>query len=126
MWNPKDQERKRTERLRGWILYLLYKARPQPIELALLLDLLDARNFPVSRRRLAEEVDYLRSLRLLRIFPMHAEEELDEVKQAKLMQRYSDCDSDTELGAVIGARLTAAGINFQEGVDPMTGLQRVE
>lgn len=126
MWNPKDQERKRTERLRGWIIYLLYKARPQPLELALLIELLDARNFPVSRRRLAEEVDYLRSLRLLRIFPMHAEEVLDDVKQAKLMQRYSDCESDSELGQVVAARLTAAGINFQEGVDTLVGMQRVE
>jgi hypothetical protein len=126
MWNPKDQERKRTERRRGWIIYFLYKARPQPIELASLMELLDAYNFPVSRRRLAEEVDYLRSLRLLRIFPMHAEVELDDVGQAKLMQRYADCESDGELGAVVGARLTAAGINFQEGVDTLTGMQRVE
>jgi hypothetical protein len=126
MWNPRDQERSRTERTRGWIIYLLYKARPQPLELALLSTLLDARNLPLTRRRLAEEVDYLRSLRLLRIFPMQAEEELDDIRQAKLMQRYSDCDSDVELGLVVGARLTAAGINFQEGNDKPVGLQRVE
>jgi hypothetical protein len=126
MWNPREQERNRTERLRGWIIYLLYKARPQPIELSLLIELLDARNYPVTRRRLSEEVDYLRSLRFLRVFPMHAEEELDDVKQAKLMQRYSDCGSDVELGQAVGARLTAAGINFQEGTDKPVGLQRVE
>jgi hypothetical protein len=126
MWNSRDQERKRTERVRGYIIYLLYKARPRPLELALLADLLDARNFPVSRRRLAEEVDYLRSLRFLRIFPLDAESELSEVEQAKLMQRYPDCDSDAEMGMVLAARLTTAGINFQEGTTLPDGLQRVE
>jgi hypothetical protein len=126
MLDLKKLEQKRTERRRGWILYLLYKARPHPMELLTLMELLDAANFPVTRRKLAEELDYLRSLRLVRVFPTGAEAELDEVKQAKAIQRYAECESDEEMRQVLCARLTAAGINFQEGLEVLTGLQRVQ
>ena len=72
MLTQKDVERNRTERIRGYIIYLLYTAHPNPLEWQVLIELLDARNFPLTRRRLAKEIDYLRSLRLLRVFPMHA------------------------------------------------------
>ncbi|PYS88989.1 MAG: hypothetical protein DMF64_18975 [Acidobacteria bacterium] len=91
-----------------------------------MIHLLDSRNYPLTRRRLAEEVDYLRSLRLIRLFPSTAEEELDEVKQAKLIQRYADCDSDDEMGDVVCARITTAGINFQDGIADHPGIARVE
>ena len=126
MWNPRQQDQERTERLRGWIVYLLYMSRPKALELASLTRLLDRRNLPVSRRRLAEEIDYLRSLRLIRVFNIDAEEELTEVQQAKLVQKYSDCDSDEEMGTVLCARITTAGINFQQGIEAQTGLARVE
>lgn len=126
MWNQKQQQRERNERLRGWIIYLLYKAKPRPLELAVLTSLLDARNFPLSRRRLAEEIDYLRSLKMLRLFPSCSDEELDDVKQAKLTQRYADTDNDREMGEALCARVTAAGINFQDGVTDMAGITRVE
>jgi hypothetical protein len=80
----------------------------------------------MSRRRLAEELDYLRSLRILRIFPLGATQELDEVEQAKLIQRYSDCESDEEVGKTLCARLTAAGINYQDGIEDFKGIHRVE
>jgi hypothetical protein len=126
MWNRKDQQRQRNERIRGWIIYFLYQARPGLIECPVLINLLDARNLPLTRRRLAEELDYLRSLRLLRIFPATAEQELDEVKQAKLIQRYVDTDSDGEMGDVLCARITTAGINFQDGLTEHPGIARVE
>lgn len=126
MLDLKTLEQKRTERRRGWIIYLLYKARPHPMELHTLTELLDSANFPVTRRKLAEELDYLRSLRLVRVFPSGAETEMDEVTQAKLIQRYAECESDEEMRKVLCARLTAAGINFQEALDPITGLQRVQ
>jgi len=127
MWNPKDQQRERNERLRGWIVYFLYKARPKPLELVTLMRLLDSRNHPCSRRRLAEEIDYLRSLRLIRIFPSMAEEELDEVKQTKWVQRFADSNSDEDVGDSLCARITRAGINFQDGTThSITGIMRVE
>lgn len=126
MWNPRQQQRERNERLRGWILYFLFHARPRPLELPTLVRLLDRRNYPLSRRRLAEELDYLRSLRLLRVFPACSEEELDDVRQAKLIQRYADTDNDEEMGDVLCARITTAGINFQDGVTTHDGLTRVE
>lgn len=126
MWNQKAQERDRNERLRGWIIYFLYKARPKPLELASLRDLLDQRNFPLSRRRLAEELDYLRALRFLRLFPSTADTELDEIKQAKWIQRYADTESDEEMGDCLCARITTAGINYQDGVTNMDGIKRVD
>lgn len=126
MWDQKQQQRERNERLRGWVIYLLYKAKPRPLELAVLTRLLDARNYPLSRRRLAEEIDYLRSLNMLRVFPSCSDEELDTVKQAKLVQRYADTDDDSEMIEVLCARITAAGINFQDGLTDMAGITRVE
>lgn len=127
MWNQKDQQRERNERLRGWILYFLYHARPRPLELATLLKLLDRRNFPLSRRRLAEELDYLRALRVLRVFPALADTELDEVQQARWIQRYADTIDDGELGDTLCARVTTAGINFQDGTTQrIDGITRVE
>lgn len=126
MWNQKAQERERKERLRGWIIYLLYKAKPKPVELASLRRMLDRVNLPLTRRRLAEEIDYLRSLKLIRIFPSCSESELDDMQQAKLIQRYCDTESDEEMGEVICARLTTAGINFQDGMNDVQGISRVE
>jgi len=126
MWDQKQQRREHNERLRGWIVYLLYKAKPKPLEMAVLTRLLDSRNFPLSRRRLAEEIDYLRSLKFLRVFPSCSDEELDEVKQTKLIQRYSATDDDGEMGDSLCARITTAGINFQDGVNDMDGVMRVE
>jgi len=124
-WSRADQERERIKRLRGWILNFLYKARPRPVELVVLIRLLDRVNYPVSRTTLAEELDYLRGLNLLRIFPMESSKEHDDVEQAKLIQKYVLCDSDEEMGLVLSARISAAGVNFCEGQD-ITGVDRVE
>ena len=127
MWNQRQQQREHNERLRGWIIYFLSKSRPRPLEMPVLMRLLDRQNYPLTRRRLAEEVDYLRSLRLLRVFPSDAEQELDDVKQAKLCQRYADSESDDEMGVVLCVRITTAGINWQDGIPPtMDGISRVE
>lgn len=96
------------------------------MDMDLLMRLLDKRNLPVSRRRLSEEIDYLRSLRLLRIFPASAESDLDDVAQAKLIQRYADTDDIEEFGDSLCARISTAGINFQDGVNDIPGVCRVE
>jgi hypothetical protein len=126
MFSNKAQQRERTESLRGWVVYFLYKARPKPLEFPSLLRLLDRRNYPLSRRRLAEELDYLQSLKLLRVFPTTANAELDDVQQAKWIQKYADSDSDEEIGDVLCARITTAGINFQDGLNEHVGISRVE
>jgi hypothetical protein len=121
----KAQERARTERLRGWILYLIYMSRPNHLELDTLMRLLDSRNLPVTRRRLAGEVDYLRGLRLLKISLGSAQSDLDESRQSRLIHRYADSDRE-DVDAVCVA-LTAAGINFHEGFEQdLTGIVRVE
>jgi hypothetical protein len=126
MLTLREQEQERIERMRGWLILFLYKAKPKPLELPTLIRLMDRRNFPLTRRRLAEELDYLRSLRFVRVFNSEAEQELDEIQQAKLVQRYADCESDSEMGTVLCARITTAGINFQESTKPWEGIQRVE
>jgi hypothetical protein len=96
------------------------------MELSVLMRALDRVNFPLSRHRLGIELDYLRSERFIRIFSATDESELDEVKQAKLIQRYTECESDTEMGLVLCARITAVGTNFQEGRNNHAGIQRIE
>ena len=126
MWNSRAHQRERTERLRGWIVCFLYTARPRPLELASIWRLLDRQNFPVTRRRLAEEIDYLRSVRLLSVFPADTDTEVDKVSQAKLIQRFSETDSDEDAGFVLSARITSAGINFPDGLTEMAGVARVD
>jgi hypothetical protein len=121
----KAHKREQIERLRGWIIYLLYKARPRHVEFDSLQRLLDKFNLPVTRLRLAEEIDYLRSLRLVKVSLGHSQPELEEGQQTRHIQRYADADrEDVSLAC---ASLTAAGINFQEELDQMTtGIARVD
>lgn len=126
MSSLKQQERERIERLRGWILNFLYLQIPKPIEMPILLRLLDRQNFPLTRRRLAEQLDYLCSLRFIRVFAAGDEQERDSVQQAKLIQRYADTESDKEMGQTLCARITTAGVNFHEGVEDSKGIHRVE
>jgi hypothetical protein len=108
------------------IILLLYAAKPKSLELSSLMRLLDRRNYPCSRRRLGEELDYLRSNRLLRLFPVTESADLSDVEQAKLIQRYVECDSDEEMGQVLAARITTSGIDFQEDSSIKPGIARVE
>lgn len=124
MSQAKIQQRERIERLRGWIIYLLYNARPQHLELDSLQRLLDHYNLPTTRQRLAEEIEYLRSLRFVKVSLGQKEPEIDEAQQSRFIQRYADMDRN-EVNLVC-ATLTAAGINFQEGLDNITGLARIE
>lgn len=124
MHNDQKQLRKlENMRRRGWIIYLLFASRPKPLAFAALIELLDARNIPMSHRRFSEEMDYLRSLGLLRVFPLGHEEEYTNVQQTKLIQRY--CDSDGELADSCCACLTVKGVQFQEGDFEELGLTRV-
>lgn len=108
------------------IILLLYLYKPKPLELATLITLLDARNYPISRRRLGEEIDYLRSNRLIRIFPIDSISELDEREQSLLIQKYIDCESDFEMRQIVAAKITTSGIDFQEGTAVKQGIARVE
>ena len=105
MWDHKQQAREQTERLRGWILAFLVKAKPKPLEFPSLFRLLDKVNHPVSRRRLAQEIDYLRSLNLLRVFPCDETAELTEMQQTRLIQRYTDTDTIAKVGEEVGTEV---------------------
>ncbi len=122
----KTQQREELAHKRGWIVYLLYLRRPSPISAARLWKMLDKQNVYFSRRTLGEELDYLRSLRLIDVFPQGATKKFDEVAQALLIQRYIEVQSDEEMGQVMSARITSAGINFQLGDTDHAGITRVE
>ena len=126
MLTLKEQELQRIERLRGWIVYLIYKNRPEPVELAVLTDSLDKFNFPLSRRNLAIELNYLRSKGLLVVFPLNGSDLLDRVEQAKLLQRYSSTESDSEMKRSLCVLLTSLGDDFQEHNATASGITRVE
>lgn len=122
-FDPKQQRKIEGEKRRGWIVYLLYAAKPKPLDFASILNLMDARNFPMSCRRFAEELDFLRSVGLIRVFPIGADSALDEVAQSKLIQKY--CESEGELNDDYCAKLTTKGTNFQEEYFNLDGLKRV-
>jgi hypothetical protein len=115
----------RIERLRGWILKILYEARPLPLELVVLSATLDEVNFGVSRRSLAGEVEFLRALDLVRVFPLGSKTKISEPEQAILLQRFSESDNDGELNLSLCATLSYQGINFQEGLEDAGGVSRV-
>jgi hypothetical protein len=123
---PKSRDQIVIERRRGWILKLLNDWRPDPMELAVLSNTLDAKNYPMGRLTLARELDYLRSLKLVRLFMVGQTEELSEVDQALLAQRYASAEGDSELRMDVCARITVAGINFQDGLSDYDGITRVE
>jgi hypothetical protein len=108
---------------RGWIVYLLYVANPMPVDFSTLLQLMDARNFPMSCRRFSEKIDFLRSVDFIRVFEIGSDKALTGADQAKLIQRY--CETDGDCGHIMGAKLTSKGINFQEGHFEETGVVRV-
>ncbi len=112
--------------MRGWVVHLLYLYRPKPLPLVTLWKLLDQYNQPLIRRRFVEEIDYVRGLGLIRIFPAESKKELDDVEQARLIQRYADVSDEREMGQTVLARLTTAGINFQDGIADVPGIQRVD
>jgi hypothetical protein len=108
-----EQERARTERERGWIILLLYHARPRSVEFAQLRKLLDTRNLPLSSRKLAEHIEYLCEYRLVRVEV--AGQMVENGALHRALQRYADSDVDG-LRESMSLRLTAAGVNLQEGV----------
>lgn len=121
--NQKNLQQIESGRRRGWIVYLLYVAKPSPVDFNTLIRLLDQRNFPLSCRRFSEKLDFLRSAGLVRVFPIGSEKSLTEVEQAKLIQAY--CDNDGEDGDNLCASLTNKGVIFQEGHYEETGVTRV-
>lgn len=111
-----------AERRRGWILKFLYEWRPKPLEVSLLQELMDSINYPMSCRQLVQELDFLRSEELLRVFPLGAANALDDVEQARLLQRCCEIEGEERRVCV---RIRTQGINFQEGSLKCLGVGRV-
>lgn len=121
-----EQDRTRTERERGWTILLLYHGRPRPLEFAQLRKLLDQRNVPLSSRRLAEHIGYLCEYNLVRVALDAEHTALNEGTLARALARYADSDMDG-LNEAMFLRLSAAGVNFQEGVgESYPGIARIE
>ncbi|HQZ81638.1 MAG TPA: hypothetical protein PLR83_00330 [Pyrinomonadaceae bacterium] len=110
-------------RRRGWVVYLAYTAKPMPLTFNTLIELLDARNMPLTHRRFAEHLDFLRSIGFVKIFPIANSVEISNLEQTKIIQAYCDNDGDGGDGYCIG--LTTRGINFQEGHFEETGVLRM-
>lgn len=119
-------DKQETEQARGFIIYLLYLQKPKAFELNSLWGQLDQHNQPIGHRRFVEEIDYLRSLGLLRVFPSTSKDEVSNVDQARLLQRFIETPLAKDMGAFVYALITHAGINFQEGNSEVVGISRVE
>ena len=112
----KTDEQVKLERARGWIIKILDKERPDPVELVTLRETLYRKNVPLTDRALGAELDYLRSLGLLRVFPLGEKDELNNVEQAKLIQDWYTGTISASSNVCVCARITALGINFQAGL----------
>ncbi len=109
---------------RGLIVYLLYISRPKALEFSSIIYLLDARNYPLTRRRLAEDLDFLRDAGLLRITcPSAADIHSTDALQEKQLHQFAESDGD--LDNDFCARLTNKGLNFQEDNLNESGVMRV-
>lgn len=111
------------ERRRGLIVYLLYISRPKSLEFGSLMYLLDARNYPITRQRLAEDLDFLRDAGLLRVTTPSSELVLSDNQQEKFLHRFAESDGDSDNDFC--GRLTTKGINFHEGHTDQLGVLRV-
>jgi hypothetical protein len=105
------------------MIYLLYIAKPKPLSFNALIELLDARNMPLTCRRFAEKLDYLRSAGFVKVFPTGDPTELSNAEQARLITKY--CDQEGDGGDNYFAVLTIQGVNFQEGDSKVDGITRV-
>lgn len=119
------QNRARIERERGWMVFLLYHALPRGLEFTQLRKLLDQHNIPLSSRRMAEYISYLCELRLVKV-EMEDGRTAEDREQERAIQRYAESDVEG-FSERISLRLTAAGVNFQEGFGgDYEGISRVE
>ncbi len=120
---PQQLKKYEMERRRGLIIYLVYISRPKSLELGSLMYLLDSRNYPVTRHRLAEDLDFLRDAELIRITTPSSELQLSANQQEKFLHRFAESEGDDD--NTFCARLTTKGVQFQEGNANELGLMRV-
>ena|SRR6266478_1548316 len=117
-----QKEKRFTERMRGWVLSFLDFNRPDPTEWDVLSTCLDEKNFGVSRHRLASELNFLVGAKLVRVFPSGSIKELTDIEQQQLLQR---CARDEEVASQTLVWIRTEGINFVEGRETVTGVERV-
>ena len=120
---PQQLKNYERDRRRGVIIYFLYFARPKSLELGSVIYLLDTKNYPITRQRLAEDLDFLRDSGLVRITTPASELVLNDNQQEKFLNKFSQSDGDCDNDYC--ARLTSKGLQFQEGHADETGVIRV-
>ncbi len=120
MSTMKNYER---DRRRGVIIYFLYFSRPKSLELGSIIYLLDTKNYPITRQRLAEDLDFLRDAGLVRITTPSSELVLNDNQQEKFLNKFAESDGDCDNDFC--ARLTSRGLQFQEEHKTELGVIRV-
>ncbi len=105
------------------MIYLICMARPKSLELGSLMYLLDQRNYPMTRHRLGEDLDFLRGAGLLRVTTPASEILLSENQQEKFLHSFAVSDGERDNDFCV--RPTTKGINFQEGHIEEIGVLRV-
>ena len=111
------------DRRRGCIIYFLYFSRPKSLELGSLIYLLDTKNFPITRQRLAADLDFLRDAGLVRITTPSSELVLSDNQQERFLHKFAESDGDCDNDYC--ARLTNKGLQCQEGNCAELGVVRV-
>lgn len=111
------------DRRRGFVIYFLYFSRPKSLELGSLIYLLDTKNYPITRQRLAEDLDFLRDAGLVRITTPSSELVLNDNQQERFLHKFAESDGDCDNDYC--ARLTTHGLQYQEGHSNQLGVVRV-
>lgn len=119
----KESERDRMNRLRGWIIYIVYGARPRVVDFTTLKSMLDRRGYPLSSHRLAKELSFLCGEDLVRVGLLDRRKKptADEDQDALLLRYMESYNVDDAYCVALRTR----GVQFQEENCDVLGVMRI-
>ncbi len=121
--NQKDSERERMNRLRGWIIYIVYGSRPRTVDFTTLKSMLDRRGYPLSSHRLAKELSFLCGEDLVRVSLLDRRKKpVADDEQDDLLLRYMESYNVDDAYCVA---LRSRGVQFQEENCDVPGVMRI-
>ena len=121
--NQKESDRERMNRLRGWIIYIVYGSRPRNVDFTTLKSMLDRRGYPLSSHRLAKELSFLCGEDLVRVSRLGVSKRLNlEEDQDALLLRYME-SYNADDGYCVSLR--TRGVQFQEDNCDVPGVMRI-
>ncbi len=118
----KEIDKIRMNRVRGWIVAVVYGYRPELLEFAMIKHLLSRRGIYLSTARLAKELTFLRDEDLVKVRRLRGTD-LSKAEQELMLAEYAQSSGEYDDAYSVG--LTPKGCNFQEGDIVVTGVHRI-